>query len=245
MVERIQQSGSCFPQGKDKRKGVRGEMRKFLKHNLFKKRVLILFLIQIILTLLFISCGSMPVITNAKVLPSGKIEYYDTLTISVRIDKTNVGGEPWLPYFMDGGFSVRLGLFDCIELGGALNVFPPGISADIKFALLKVEKNYFALDLYAKTTLSFSHYGGSLLYTYDFNDTSSLNCLVGAITTIGVYDFIVNIFIPRYADFIFGGIYYSWVIPSNERTAGIGIILIKEVINYQSWYLTPFMIVTI
>ena len=238
MVERIQQSGSCFPQGKDKRKGVRGEMRKFLKHNLFKKRVLILFLIQIILTLLFISCGSMPVITNAKVLPSGKIEYYDTLTISVRIDKTNVGGEPWLPYFMDGGFSVRLGLFDCIELGGALNVFPPGISADIKFALLKVEKNYFALDLYAKTTLSFSHYGGSLLYTYDFNDTSSLNCLVGAISIIEDFKDELT-FIPDKANFIFGGIYYSWFNPVNNATLGLGIILIKEVTSYQSFYITP------
>lgn len=217
-------------------------MRKFLKHSLFKKRVLILLLIQVILTLLFISCGSVPVITNAKVLPSGKTDTNFDFSISIQLNTkgTDILLPPWI---INSGFSFRLGLFDWIELGGAIYpFFMPAIGADIKFALLKLEKNYFALDLYAKAMfISYFHFGGSLLYTYDFNDTSSLNCLVGAIRTVVEMDhtgFKVN---PDVGDFILGGIYYSWLIPLDERTIGLGVILTKEVTCYQSWYITPIV----
>jgi len=214
-------------------------MREFLKRNLLKKRILILLFIQIILTLLFISCGSMPVITNAKVLPSGKIDTNFDFSFGFQLNTENAGTS-LLPFFINNTYSIRLGLFDCIELGGALNVFPPGIGVDTKIALLKLGKNYFSLDLFAKATMFFCDYGGSLLYSYDFNETSSLNCLVGAISTIVEFESELT-FIPDKANFIFGGIYYLWFNPVNNATLGLGIILIKEVTSYQSFYITPIV----
>jgi len=200
-----------------------------------------LLVILILFLLIFIGCGSVPIITNGKVLKSGKTNSNLYVTVGVQIYEK--AGRPWIPYYLDGGARWRIGLFDWIEIGGGLNLIAPGIGVDTKIALLKLEQDHIAIDFNVKATLSYFDYGGCLLYTRDLSDTTALNFSAGFIRTIGGFDFDGFAIRPDKADFIFFTIYYSWFNSTNNASPGIGIVLIKEVTKYQSCYLMPFVVV--